>query len=377
MYEEMFDEKYKNCAWVDFDTLEKFMKDVFIGVGVPAEEAEVCAEVLITSDKRGIDSHGIGRLKPIYIDRIRAGIQNPKTKFEVVKETETTAVVDGHNGMGHFISKNAMQMAIDKAKKHGLGMVVVRNSTHYGIAGYYPLMAIENNMIGITGTNARPSIAPTFGVENMLGTNPLTLGLPTDEDFPWVLDCATSVSQRGKIEVYDRADKEVPAGWVIGRNGETRTDTKQILEDLKTGNAALAPLGGLGEKTGGYKGYGYATFVEILSAALQDGKFMKDLSGFDKDGNKIPYPLGHFFLAINIESFIDPQRFKWIAGEICRQLRNSQNAPGEDRIYTAGEPEYVAWQYRKDKGCPVNKVLQDQMIQLRDELSLDYQFDFE
>lgn len=148
-------------------------------------------------------------------------------------------------------------------------MVAVRNSTHYGIAGYYTLMAIENGMIGITGTNARPSIAPTFGVENMLGTNPLTVGFPTDEEFPFVLDCATSVSQRGKIEVYGRAGKDIPAGWVIGENGETRTDTKQILIDLTKGKAALAPLGGLGDQTGGYKGYGYATIVEVFSAALQ------------------------------------------------------------------------------------------------------------
>jgi L-2-hydroxycarboxylate dehydrogenase (NAD+) len=154
-------------------------------------------------------------------------------------------------------------------------LVTVRNSTHYGIAGYYALMAVENGMIGITGTNARPSIAPTWGVENMLGTNPLTFGIPTDEEFPFVLDCATSVSQRGKIEVYDRLGKDIPPGWVIDEKGETRTDTKQILVDLVQGKAALTPLGGLGEEQGGYKGYGYATVVEILSAALQQGAFLK------------------------------------------------------------------------------------------------------
>lgn len=197
-------------VWVDFDLLERFMVDVFKSVGVPAEDAKICANVLITSDKRGIDSHGIGRLKPIYIDRIREGTQKPVTEFEIVKESPTTAVVDGHDGMGHVIAYKSMKIAIEKARKFGMGMVAVRNSTHYGIAGYYPLMAIEAGMIGITGTNARPSIAPTFGVENMLGTNPLTFGMPTDEEFPFVLDCATSVAQRGKIEVYGRASKEIP-----------------------------------------------------------------------------------------------------------------------------------------------------------------------
>ncbi len=197
-----YEDAYSNCEWLDFQTLENFMIDGFKCAGLSEEDAKICAEVLIVSDKRGIDSHGIGRFKPIYIDRIDAGILNPVTKIDVIKETETTAVLDGNNGMGHVVSKQAMQMAIDKAKTTGMGMTAVRNSTHYGIAGYYCLMAIENGMMGISGTNARPSIAPTFGVENMMGTNPLTVGFPTDEEFEWLLDCATSVSQRGKIEVY-------------------------------------------------------------------------------------------------------------------------------------------------------------------------------
>ena len=229
-------------------------------------------------------------------------------------------------------------------------------------------------MIGMTGTNARPSIAPTFGVENMLGTNPLTIGFPTDEEFPFVLDCATSVTQRGKIESYDRAGKELPPGWVIDDEGKTRTDTKQVLIDLTKGKAALTPLGGLGEVTGGYKGYGYATVVEVLSAALQDGAFLKALNGFDADGKKIPYPLGHFFIAIDIEHFMGLNVFKRIAGAIMRDLRDSKKAPGEERIYTAGEKEWVAWQYRKEHGCPVPVVLQKQMNEIRKRFSMDYVF---
>ena len=170
-----------DVCWLDFDILERFMVDTFRGLGVPEAEARVCADVLITADKRGIDSHGVGRLKPIYYDRIvKDRVQRPVTEFEIVKDGLATAVVDGHHGMGMVIAKRCMQMAIDKARQYGVGMVVARNSTHYGIAGYYTLMACRAGMIGLTGTNARPSIAPTFGVENMLGTNPLVFGMPTD-----------------------------------------------------------------------------------------------------------------------------------------------------------------------------------------------------
>lgn len=367
----------EKIVWIPFNVLEQFMTDVLVGIGIPKDEAAVCSDILITSDKRGIDSHGIGRLKPIYYDRIKEGIILPTTKFEIVREGPTTAVVDGHNGMGQVVAKKCMEMAIEKARKYGMGMVVARNSNHYGIAGYYALMATEAGMIGMTGTNARPSIAPTFGVENMLGTNPLTFGMPSDEEFPFVLDCATSITQRGKIEVYAREGKELPAGWVIDENGNTRTDTQQILLDLVKGTAALTPLGGIGEDGGGYKGYGYATVVEILSAALQQGAFLKALLGFE-NGKKVPYRLGHFFMAVDISSFTDLASFKKTTGDILRALRNSTKAPGHDRIYTAGEKEHLAWLYRKDKGVPVGSVLQKEMVQMRDELKLkQYKFPFE
>ncbi|MBN2494003.1 MAG: Ldh family oxidoreductase [Deltaproteobacteria bacterium] len=360
--------------YVPFDILERFMREVFESLGVPPEDAAICADVLVSADKRGIDSHGIGRMKPIYYDRIKNGIQFPVTELEIVRESPTTAVVDGHHGMGQVIGKRAMQLAIDKARQYGTGMVAVRNSTHYGIAGYYSLMATEAGMIGATGSNARPSIAPTFGVENMLGTNPLTFGIPTDEDFPFVLDCATSVAQRGKIEWYDRAGKALPPGWVIDESGHTRTDTHQILADLVSGKAALTPLGGLGEETAGYKGYGYATVVEILCAALQQGAFLKQLLGLE-DGKRVPYKLGHFFLAIDVEAFCPLADFKRTAGEICRQLRASKKAPGAERIYTAGEKEHLAWLERRDRGAPVNAALREQIDAMRRECGLEgYRF---
>lgn len=376
-YIEDYPKQYKDCAWLDFETLERFMKDALMAYGVPKEDADIVSDVLIESDKRGIDSHGIGRLKPIYLDRIDAGTQSPTTKIDILKDDKAVAVLDGNNGMGHVVSHKAMSMAIEKAKEYGIGMTVVRHSTHYGIAGYYATMATKENMIGITGTNARPSIAPTFGVENMLGTNPLTFGIPTDEAFPFVLDCATSVSQRGKIEVYGRAGKDLPEGWVIGLDGKSRTDTQQVLVDLTKGKAALTPLGGLGETTGGYKGFGYATVVEILSTALQDNDYMKMLNGVDENGKPKPILLGHFFIAINPAKFMGVEIFKKIAGSILRELRASTLAPGAERIFTAGEKEYLAWQYRKDHGCPVPVSLQKNMIDIRDRFNLDYHFPFE
>jgi LDH2 family malate/lactate/ureidoglycolate dehydrogenase len=367
----------KEVFWVDFDVMESFMEDVFKSVGVPANDAKICANVLIESDKRGIDSHGIGRLKPIYIDRILEGIINPKTTIDVLREGPTTALVNANNGLGQVAAFFAMNLAIEKAVKFGTAMVAVTDSNHYGIAGYYALMAAKKDMIGITGTNARPSIAPTFGVENMLGTNPLTFAFPTDEEFPFVLDCATSITQRGKIEVYEREGKQMPEGWVIRQDGQPSTDASQVLRDLVEGTAALAPLGGIGEDLGGYKGYGYATVVEILSASLQGGAFLKALSGFE-NGKKVPHRLGHFFMAVDISAFTEPKQFKKTTGEILRSLRASKKMPGIDHIYTAGEKEHLAWLSRKDKGVPVNEPLQRDIIALKKLFNLKkYSFEFE
>jgi LDH2 family malate/lactate/ureidoglycolate dehydrogenase len=368
---------YFKYTTVDWKTITGFVKEAFIAYGVPEKDAEICTDVLLESDRRGIESHGVNRFKPIYLDRIKDGIQNPVTEFEVVRETPTTAVVDGHDGMGQVIGYKSMQLAIDKAKKYGMGMVAARNSTHYGIAGYYASMAVEAGCIGLTGTNARPSIAPTFGVENMLGTNPLTFGMPTDEPFPFMLDCATSIIQRGRIEYYARIGKDCPVGTVIGNDGEPLTDSPAILKDLTSGSAALAPLGGIGDELAGYKGYGYATVVEILSAALQQGNFLSALTGI-KDGKKVPYHLGHFFIAIDTEAFMGLEEFKKTTGDILRELRNSTKAPGHERIYTAGEKEYLIWQERKDKGVPINEAVQKELLAVQAELGLTkYVFPFE
>ena len=363
--------------FVPWDMMNSFMVDVFEKYGVPREDAEICADVLLESDRRGIESHGCNRFKPIYLDRIKNGTLLPVTRTEIVKETPTTVVMNANNGMGMVASYRMMKMLIGKAKEYGMAGGTIFNSTHYGIAGYWTTMAEKEGLIGISGTNARPSVAPTFGVEPMMGTNPLTFTMPTDEEFPFNFDCATSIVQNGKIEFYERSGKPTPAGLVVTEDGGTMTDSGQILKDMRAGKCALLSIGGLGEETGGYKGYGFTTIVEILSAALAGGPFMKELSGVDENGNKKMYRLGHFFFVINPEFFMGLDTFKTTAGGILRGLRASEKAPGAERIYTAGEKEWIAWNERKDKGVPVGESIQKELIGLRDEFGLDYRFPFE
>ena len=363
--------------YVSWDLMNSFLIDAFKGYGVPGEDAKICADVLLESDRRGIESHGCNRFKPIYIDRILNGTLKPVTEIEILKDTPTTVVMDAHDGMGMVASYKMMEMLIEKAKKYGMAGGAIRNSTHYGIAGYWATMASREGLIGVTGTNARPSIAPTFGVENMMGTNPMTFAIPTDEEFPFCLDCATSIVQRGKIEYYARSGKSTPAGMVVAEDGSALTDSDEILKALVDGTAALAPLGGIGEEMGGYKGYGYAAVVEILSAALAGGPFMKALTGVSEDGNPQMYHLGHFFFVMNPDFFMGLDTFKKTAGDICRALRASRKAPGEERIYTAGEKEWLAWCERKDKGVPVGEAVQKEILKVRDELKLPYHFPFE
>lgn len=363
--------------YVSWELMNDFLTDAFKGYGVPEEDAKICADVLLESDRRGIESHGCNRFKPIYIDRIENGTLLPVTKMDIVKDTPTTVVMDANNGMGMVASYRMMEMLIEKAAKYGMAGGAIYNSTHYGIAGYWTTMAEKAGMIGISGTNARPSVAPTWGVEPMMGTNPLTFTMPTDEDFPFNFDCATSIVQNGKIEYYQRSGTPTPEGLVVTKDGGTMTDSAQILKDMRAGKCALLSIGGLGEVTGGFKGYGFTTIVEILSAALTGGPFMKELSGKAPDGSNRFYRLGHFFFVINPEFFMGLDTFKKTAGDICRGLRASEKAPGAERIYTAGEKEWDAWQERKDKGVPVGESVQKEIITVRDKLGLPYRFPFE
>ncbi len=346
---------------------------VFLKLGVPIDDAHICTEVLIASDLSGIESHGIGRLK-MYYDRIIAGIQNPITKIDVIKDRAAIAVWDGNHGMGQVISHQAMLAAIDKAKEYGVGIITVRNSTHYGIAGYYAKLASDNDMIGITMTNARPSVAPLFGVSPILGTNPIAFSTPTNMDYPFLYDAATSISQRGKIEVLNREGKSTPDIWAIDNSGNPCDDTEELLIELLQKKASLVALGGREEITGGHKGYGLGVIVEILSSALQNGAYLYQLSGLEKD-KQVPYKLGHFFMAIDIDSFTDIGSFKKITSDIIKQIKNSKREPEKDNIFIAGEKEYLKEKEVRKIGILINNELRKNLEVMIYELDINFTFD--
>lgn len=353
---------------VSAEKLTSFMIEVFKKLGIPEKDAIICSEVLIESDLRGIESHGIGRLK-MYYDRIKQGIQNPETKIDVIRDKFATAVWDGNHGMGHVIGFHAMNKAIEKASQFGIGAVAVRNSTHYGICGFYASMAIDKDMIGLTFTNARPSIAPLFGVTPMLGTNPICFGCPSDCDFPFLYDAATSISQRGKIEQLARERKNTPKGWAIDTNGNYVIDSIELLKKLIDQSASLVAIGGKSEESGGHKGYGLSTIVEILSASLQQGSFMMDLTG-PENGEIQPYKLGHFFLAINIDFFTEVVLFKKSVGSILRGLKSSKLAYHHDHIYVAGEKEYLNKIRIREEGVEIGQELEKNLNIIALELDL-------
>jgi L-2-hydroxycarboxylate dehydrogenase (NAD+) len=346
-----------------------FMQEVFIKLGVPRDEAAICSDILIASDLRGIESHGVGRLK-MYYDRIKEGIQLPRTNIEIIRDKAATALWDGNHGMGHVIGYRAMQKAIEKASQYGLGCIAVRNSTHYGICGYYASMAIEKDMIGMTFTNARPSVCPTNGVEPLLGTNPICFGAPADYPFPFLYDAATSITQRGKIEVLDRENQQTPQEWAIDLEGKPCTDTKKLLKDLIDMTASLLPIGGSDEVSGSHKGYGLSAMVEILCAALQNGSYLHQLHGTDENGKPAPYRLGHLFLAINIDFFTDIADFKKTTGDIMKHLQHSKTIPGRDKIYVAGEKEYLSEQEVTKHGIPINANLRKNLEYMQKDLDI-------
>jgi len=335
-------------------------------MGVPSGDLPICADVLLTSDLWGVRSHGVAHL-PMYYERIRKGVQLPITDLNCAKDTPTTAVIDGGCGMGMVVAHHAMSLAISKARDRGLGSVAVRNSSHFGVAGYYARMASAAGMIGFSFTNAQPAIAPTHGVEPTFGTNPIAVAVPTDEPFPFLFDAATSVVARGKLEIAARSSKPIPEGWVIGFDGEPHTNNETADASIDSGHAALLPLGGLGELFGGHKGYGLATLVEILCAALQNEPDFSPLQDVDVQGFR---SVGHFFMAINVEHFLSLAAFRQITGRMMRDLRKSPRIPGEARIYTAGQKEYERSLSAEKHGIEISPAVQQSLVALCEELGL-------
>jgi LDH2 family malate/lactate/ureidoglycolate dehydrogenase len=325
-----------NMRKINVNDLKNFVQNCFIKSGVSREDAEITTNVLVESDQRGISSHGVARLQR-YIDGIKNGVMIPDADFEIVKETPNTLLVSGNDGLGQPVSYKVMKLVIEKAKKNNIAIAAIRNSNHYGIAGYYSLMALQENLIGLSMTNSFPLVVPTFGKNALFGTNPISISAPSDKEIPFVLDMATSTVPRGKLEVYERQNKELPDSWATDSQGHPTHDPALVLNNLKNKlGGGLIPLGGAKEETSGYKGYGMGMIVEVLTGILSGGAFGPFVYG--KKGE--PANVCHFLGAVNIEAFISLNEFTTALDSMINILHNSEKADGENRIYIHGEKEH-------------------------------------
>jgi LDH2 family malate/lactate/ureidoglycolate dehydrogenase len=336
------------------DTILRYKKDELRGyvvrymdkLGVPKEDAGIIGDVLIEADLRGVSTHGLIRLSSYYGQRLKKGYMDPKTPYKIISETPTTALIDGGNGCGQVVSYKAMKLCIEKAKTSNMAMVTVRRSNHYGIAAYYAMMALEHDMIGISLTNSQPLAAPTYGRTAVLGTNPISVAVPTEKEYPYVLDMATSTVPIGRIKVYEKKGLKLPLGWALDDEGVVTDDPKKCVSG---GPGALMPLGGT-DIMSGYKGYSLALLVDILCGVLSGGKVLTDV-GFPHDAKESG--VAHFFMAVNVEAFRPLIDFKGQMDETIRMLKNSPLAKGQNRIYIAGEKEYETAKTNLTEGVPI------------------------
>ncbi|HEY8313566.1 MAG TPA: Ldh family oxidoreductase [Candidatus Baltobacteraceae bacterium] len=346
--------------------LKDFTRAVLEHVGVAPEEAAVVADVLVAADMRGIESHGVARLETYYVSRIRAGKLTARPKYTIVRETETSVLFDADNGLGHPVGKRAMQKVIEKAQAHGAAFGAVRNSNHFGIAGYYAMMALDRDMIGMASTNSVRYGAPTFGKDVMLGTNPLAYAVPAKNEPAFVLDFATTTVPKGKLEVYKRKNKPLNPGWAIDESGEMTTDPDAALR------GALLPLGGFGVDNGGHKGYGLGMLVDIFCGVLSGGKFGTGLPGV-KD--TMEGAISHWFGAFRVDGFRDVEEFKADMDAELRAFKASQTVPGQERIYVAGEIEHEKTAYTRKNGVPVHGKVWDGLERLAKELQIPFELE--
>jgi L-2-hydroxycarboxylate dehydrogenase (NAD+) len=349
-----------------------FTVRAFVGMGVPLQDARITADVLVEANLRGIDSHGVARLAR-YVNGLRDGVMVARPRQRVVVETPTTVTMDAGAGLGQPVSYRAMKQALEKAKTYGCGFATVRNSNHYGIAGYYAMMALKEDMIGISTTNAAVLVVPTFGRNAMYGTNPIALAVPADKEHPLVMDMATSTVPRGKLEVYNRQEKPLPLGWATDESGVPTSDAGQVLDNfLKRAGGGLLPLGGAGEEMSGYKGYGMGLMVEILSAVLPGAAFLTHVYPKDETGKPAPANLGHFFGAWRVDAFRDAAEFKADMDQLIRELKGGALAEGATRIYVHGEKEFEEADRRSEQGIPLGPKVAASLKQIAADLEIEY-----
>ncbi|RIJ36803.1 Ldh family oxidoreductase [Pontibacter oryzae] len=327
-----------------------FTQEVFLHMGCPPEDAQLASEVLLAADLRGVDSHGVARLSG-YVRLWEAGRINPKPNIRIVHETPSTATVDGDAGLGLVVAPRAMAIARQKAIQVGTGWVSVKNSNHFGIAGYHAMEALADDMIGIAMTNASPLVAPTFSVDRMLGTNPIAVAVPTQNQPPFVADLATAAAANGKLEILQRQEKKAPSGWIQTKEGQRSTNANE----LKDGGALL-PLGS-DRKHGSHKGYALAAVVDILSAVLSGanyGPWVPPFVSFLPVAENLPGEgIGHFLGAMRIDAFRPADEFKYHMDNWIATFRNASVKKGEKAVLIPGDPEREITQKRLQKGIPL------------------------
>ncbi len=359
-------------ATVQARPLLAFCTRVFEKMGVSPDDAHVSADVLVHANLRGVDSHGVARLAR-YVNGLRDGVMVARPDQTVVVETPTTITLDAGAGLGQPVSHRAMQKAIEKAKQYGCGFATVRNSNHFGIAGYYAMMALDQDMIGLCLTNADVLVVPTFGRDSMYGTNPIALAVPAGQERPFVLDMATSTVPRGKLENYQRQGKPVPLGWATDERGIPTADAGRVLDNfIKRAGGGLLPLGGAGEEFSGHKGYGLGMLVEILSAVLPGAAFLTSVYPKDANGKPLPADLGHFFGAWRVDAFRPVPEFKADMDSLIRRLKNGRLAEGATRIYVAGEKEFEEEQRRMENGIPLGEKVEASLRKIAQDLGVPY-----
>ena len=337
--------------------LNKLVISIFNKIGCSNEDSEIISKILLAAELRGINSHGVLRVKD-YVSLWEKGRINTKPNVRIVHESPSTAVVDGDKGFGMIAATKAMQIAIEKAKKIGTGWVSVNNSNHFGIAGFYSMMALEHDMIGIAMTNANPLVSPTFSVERLLGTNPISVAVPAGKENPFVADFSTTPIARGKLAVMDKKGEEAPQGYVQDQEGKSSTDPN-ILSD----GGAILPLGG-DRIHGSHKGYCLGAIVDIFSAILSGanfGPFVPPQVSFLPLKENLPGKgLGHFFGAMRIDAFQTTEDFKKNMDLWIDTFKKAKPVAGQERVYIPGEPEREMEEKHKKEGIVIlDKVLDD------------------
>ena len=348
-----------------YDTLHRLCMDAFQKFGFTEEEANIIQDVLLTADLYGIESHGMQRMVR-YHKCIENGMIKIDAKPEIVFETPVSAVIDAHDAMGQLVGHKAMELAIEKAKTAGVGIVSVRNSNHYGIAGYYAQMASKQGLMGFSCTNSEAIMVPTYGRMAMLGSNPIACAFPADP-YDFFFDASTTVVTRGKLEIYNKLEKPLPEGWALDKDGHPSTDAPDVLANIvKKNGGGIMPLGGSTEQLGSHKGYGYGMICEIFSSILSLGA-TSNLCMVGGRGN-----ICHGFAAVNPAFFGDPEEIKKHFSEYLQALRDAPKADGQDRIYTHGEKEVAAVKDRMDNGIPVNDNTMVEILDLTNYLGMDF-----